>query len=59
MKVIDRPSPNHDARPDGQPVDILLLHYTDMAPLLGIEPIPDDAPEAQSARLVPVSATTE
>jgi N-acetylmuramoyl-L-alanine amidase len=30
MKVIDRPSPNHDARPDGQPVDILLLHYTDM-----------------------------
>ena len=30
MKVIDRPSPNHDERPDGQPVDILLLHYTDM-----------------------------
>jgi len=30
MKIIDRPSPNHDARPDGQPVDILLLHYTDM-----------------------------
>jgi N-acetylmuramoyl-L-alanine amidase len=28
--VIDRPSPNHDARPNGQPVDILLLHYTDM-----------------------------
>lgn len=30
MRVIDRPSPNHDARPQGQPVDILLLHYTDM-----------------------------
>jgi N-acetylmuramoyl-L-alanine amidase len=30
MKVIDRPSPNHDARPDGQPADILLIHYTDM-----------------------------
>ncbi len=30
MKAIDRPSPNHDARPAGQPVDILLLHYTDM-----------------------------
>jgi len=29
--MIERPSPNHDARPDGQPVDILLLHYTDMA----------------------------
>jgi N-acetylmuramoyl-L-alanine amidase len=30
MKVIDRPSPNHDARPEAQPVDILLIHYTDM-----------------------------
>jgi N-acetylmuramoyl-L-alanine amidase len=30
MKIVDRPSPNHDARPDGQPVDILLIHYTDM-----------------------------
>jgi N-acetylmuramoyl-L-alanine amidase len=30
-KLIDRPSPNHDARPKGQRVDILLLHYTDMA----------------------------
>jgi N-acetylmuramoyl-L-alanine amidase len=30
MKVIDRPSPNHDTRPEGQLVDILLLHYTDM-----------------------------
>jgi N-acetylmuramoyl-L-alanine amidase len=29
-RIIDRPSPNHDARPDGQAVDILLLHYTDM-----------------------------
>lgn len=26
----ERPSPNHDARPEGQPVDILLLHYTGM-----------------------------
>jgi cell division protein FtsI (penicillin-binding protein 3) len=30
-----------------------------MAPLLGIEPVPDEAPEAESPRLVPVSATTE
>ena len=29
--IVDRPSPNHDARPSGQAVDILLLHYTDMA----------------------------
>ena len=26
----DRPSPNHDARPSDQAVDILLLHYTGM-----------------------------
>lgn len=25
-----RPSPNHDARPDGTPVDMLVLHYTGM-----------------------------
>lgn len=30
MDTIDRPSPNHDARPAGSPVDILLLHYTGM-----------------------------
>jgi N-acetylmuramoyl-L-alanine amidase len=30
MEIMDRPSPNHDARPGDQPVDILLLHYTDM-----------------------------
>ncbi len=30
MNILDRPSPNHDARPDGQAVDILLLHYTGM-----------------------------
>ncbi len=30
MDIAERPSPNHDARPDGQAVDILLLHYTGM-----------------------------
>ncbi len=29
--VVDRASPNHGPRPSGSPIDILLLHYTDMA----------------------------
>jgi N-acetylmuramoyl-L-alanine amidase len=28
--VIEHPSPNHGPRPVGAPIDILLLHYTDM-----------------------------
>lgn len=27
---IDAPSPNHDARPPGAPIDVLVLHYTGM-----------------------------
>ncbi|MDH3242957.1 MAG: N-acetylmuramoyl-L-alanine amidase [Alphaproteobacteria bacterium] len=30
MEILERPSPNHDARPPGTSVDILLLHYTGM-----------------------------
>ena len=30
MRTLDRPSPNHDARPDGAAVDMLVLHYTGM-----------------------------
>ena len=29
--MIERPSPNHDARPPGAAVDMLILHYTGMA----------------------------
>lgn len=29
-RVLERPSPNFDARPDGVPVDMLVLHYTGM-----------------------------
>lgn len=29
--LIERPSPNHDARPNGAVVSMLVLHYTDMA----------------------------
>ncbi|MDA1098177.1 MAG: N-acetylmuramoyl-L-alanine amidase [Proteobacteria bacterium] len=28
--IVERPSPNHDARPAGGDIDILLLHYTGM-----------------------------
>ncbi len=28
--LVERPSPNWDARPEGGPIDILLLHYTGM-----------------------------
>ena len=32
MKLLhDRPSPNHDARPVGAAIDMLILHYTGMA----------------------------
>ncbi|HMF28510.1 MAG TPA: N-acetylmuramoyl-L-alanine amidase [Candidatus Cybelea sp.] len=30
MKIVQCSSPNHDARPDGGPIDILVLHYTGM-----------------------------
>jgi N-acetylmuramoyl-L-alanine amidase len=30
LEIIEQPSPNHDARPDGQAIDVLLLHYTGM-----------------------------
>ncbi|HEY1708795.1 MAG TPA: N-acetylmuramoyl-L-alanine amidase [Rhizomicrobium sp.] len=30
LKLVECPSPNHDARPDGGVVDILVLHYTGM-----------------------------
>lgn len=29
--IVRRPSPNHDARPAGAVIDMLVLHYTDMA----------------------------
>ena len=31
MQIVSRPSPNHDARPPGLPIDMLVLHYTGMA----------------------------
>jgi N-acetylmuramoyl-L-alanine amidase len=31
MKIVQRPSPNHDARPENAVIDMLVLHYTGMA----------------------------
>ncbi|MBF0169281.1 MAG: N-acetylmuramoyl-L-alanine amidase [Alphaproteobacteria bacterium] len=30
MRRFDSPSPNHDERPDGTPIDMLVIHYTGM-----------------------------
>ena len=30
MRIVERPSPNHNARPGGRPPDMLVLHYTGM-----------------------------
>lgn len=30
MQIVERPSPNHDARPEGGAIDMLVLHYTGM-----------------------------
>ncbi len=30
LAIRELPSPNHDARPDGTPIDMLVLHYTGM-----------------------------
>jgi N-acetylmuramoyl-L-alanine amidase len=30
MRLIERPSPNHDARPEGARIDMAVLHYTGM-----------------------------
>ena len=29
-EIVQRPSPNHGPRPDGRPIDMLVLHYTGM-----------------------------
>ena len=34
-RIIDRPSPNHDERPAGADIDVLLLHYTGMPTAAG------------------------
>jgi N-acetylmuramoyl-L-alanine amidase len=45
MKIIDRPSPNHAPRPQGGPVDILVLHYTELPLGESLDILSDDKRE--------------
>lgn len=53
-----RPSPNHDARPDGVPVDMLVLHYTGMrGAAAALERLCDPASEVSAHYLVDEDGT--
>jgi N-acetylmuramoyl-L-alanine amidase len=45
MNVIDRPSPNHAPRPEGGPIDILVLHYTELPLQESLDILSDDKRE--------------
>ena len=45
MKLVDRPSPNQAARPDGATVDLLVLHYTELPLKESLEILSDDTRE--------------
>jgi N-acetylmuramoyl-L-alanine amidase len=51
--VIDRPSPNHDARPAGKATDLIVLHYTGMpAAESALERLTDPAAKVSSHYLI-------
>lgn len=45
MRIIERPSPNQAARPDGATVDLLVLHYTELPLKESLEILSDDTRE--------------
>ena len=47
MILVDRPSPNHAARPEGTVVDILVLHYTELPLKESLDILSDDRREAR------------
>lgn len=50
---LDTPSPNHDSRPEGVPVDMLVLHYTGMqSGAAALERLRDPAAKVSSHYLV-------
>jgi N-acetylmuramoyl-L-alanine amidase len=57
--MIERPSPNHDARPAGKAIDILLLHYTGMRDAQSaLERLTDAAAKVSSHYLIDEDGTT-
>ncbi len=53
LPIADLPSPNHDARPDGVPIDMLILHYTGMKSARGaIDRLRDPAAKVSSHYVV-------
>jgi N-acetylmuramoyl-L-alanine amidase len=47
MRVVDRPSPNHAPRPEGGPIDILVLHYTELPLPESLDILSDDRREGR------------
>jgi N-acetylmuramoyl-L-alanine amidase len=45
MRIIEQPSPNQAARPDGATVDLLVLHYTELPLKESLEILGDDTRE--------------
>lgn len=51
--MIDRPSPNHDARPAGKAIDLVVLHYTGMLdPESALRRLTDPAAKVSSHHLI-------
>ena len=49
LRIRELPSPNHDDRPAGAPIDMLILHYTGMRTAEeAIERLRDPAPPTAS-----------
>ncbi|MGD9537205.1 MAG: N-acetylmuramoyl-L-alanine amidase [Alphaproteobacteria bacterium] len=59
MTMIERPSPNHDARPEGAAITVLVLHYTDM-PSAGdaLQRLCDPGAEVSAHYLIDEDGTT-
>ena len=47
MRIVERPSPNHQLRTD-QPVDILVLHYTELPLKESLDILSDDKREGSN-----------